>query len=146
MLPFYIYCTKTKRALFNRTYWNDNPKLPVYDRPKSRIDTEKAASIILDEAEEDMLCGVQPTCVDKNALIIVDLEKIKDPKDVTCDDMGSWRLNGTHPVYFTKNAKGEISTVSLTKAKKGKLEGKVFKMVKRYYYHKTATDYLLASR
>jgi len=47
-----------------------------------------------------MLCGVQPTCVDKNALFVADLEKLKDPKDVRCDVMGSWRLNGTHPVYL----------------------------------------------
>ena len=58
--------------------------------------------------------------MDKNALFVVDLEKLKDPKDVRCDDMGSWHLNGTRPVYFPKNAKGENSTAFLIKGKKRK--------------------------
>ncbi len=29
---------------------------------------------------------------------IVDLKKLRDPKDIiSCDDMGSWCFNGTHP-------------------------------------------------
>ena len=50
---------------------------PVYDNPGERIDTETAAQIILDDAEEEMLCEVQPTCVNKNALFVVNLEKIE---------------------------------------------------------------------
>ena len=64
-------------------------------------DTVTAAQIILNDAEDDMLCEMQPTCMNKNALFVVDLEKLRDPKDITCDDMGSWCSNGTHPVYLT---------------------------------------------
>jgi len=135
-----MFCSATKRTLFSKTYWNNNTKLPVYDTPKDRIDTETAARIILVEAEDDVLCQTQPTCVDKNVLFVVDLEKLKDPRDIRCDDMGSWRLNGTHPVYLKKSPSGMISTVSLKQANKGKCKGETYKMVKRYYYHKTARD------
>lgn len=116
MLCSFLLYSETKRLLFNKTYWNSNTKLPVYDTPTECIDTEMAAQIILNEAEEDMLCSMQPICVDKNALFVVDLEKLKDPKDITCDDMGSWRSNGTHPVYLTKGVSG--STISLKQDKK----------------------------
>ena len=133
--------SNTKRTLFKpKTYWNGNSKLPVYDNPQERISTETAANIILNDAQEDMLCEMQPTCVDKNSLFVVDMEKLRDPKDITCDDMGSWRLNGTHPSFITKNRSGEISLISQRSASKGKMKEDMYKMIKRYYYHKTATD------
>ena len=133
--------SEPKRVLFNpKTYWNNNIKLPVYDNPGDRIDTVTAAQIILNDANEEMLCTMQPTCVNKNALFVVDLEKLRDPKDITCDDMGSWRANGTHPVYLTKSRSGMISIIPLKQAVKGKVKDEMYKMIKRYYYHKTAKD------
>ena len=112
----------------------------MYETPQERISTETAANIILNDAQESMLCEMQPTCVDKNSLFVVDLEKLRDPKDITCDDMGSWRLNGIHPSYITKHRSGEISLVSQKSANKGKMKEDMYKMIKRYYYHKTARD------
>ena len=86
-----------------------------------------------------MKCSLR-TCVNKNALFVVDLEKLRDPKDVTCDDMGSWRSNGTHPVYLTKNQSGVLSIIPLKQARKGKVKDEMYKVIKRYYYHKTARD------
>ena len=81
--------SETKRVLLNpKAYWNNNTKLPVYDNPGDRIDTETAAQIILNDAEEDMLCEVQQH-------FVVDLEKLRDPKDIMCDDMGSSCSNGS---------------------------------------------------
>ena len=65
---------------------------------------------------------------------VVDLEKLRDPKGIMCDDMGSWCSNGTHPVYLT------ISIKPLKQARKGKVKDEMYKMIKRYYYHKTARD------
>ena len=111
----------------------------MYDTPPERLNTEYAANIILNDAQENMLCEMQPTCVDKNSVFVVDLEKLRNPKDITCDDMGSWRLNGTHPSYLIKHPSGEISLVSKS-ARKGKMKENMYKMIKRYYYHKTARD------
>ena len=104
----------------------------MYDNPQQRIDTETAVQIILNDAQEDMLCEMQPT---RNVLFVVDLEKLTDAKDITCDDMGSWRSNGTHPVYLTKSQSGVISTISLKQASKGKGDSQRFKQ-----------DHLLNSR
>ena len=138
---FYNIRSEAKRALFRpKNYWNGNSKLPVYNNPTERISTEDAANIILNDVQEDMLCEMQPTCEDKNTLFVVDLEKLRDPKDITCDDMGSWRLNGTHPSYVTKSHSGLISIISQKSVNKGKMKGDMYKMIKRYYYHKTARD------
>ena len=57
-----------------------------------------AATIILDkDFDKSFLCQMQPTCVDRSAVFIVDLKKLQNPKDISCDDMGAWRANGTHP-------------------------------------------------
>lgn len=122
-------------------FWNENTKLPIYSKPKERICSDEAVTIMLDENfEESMLCQMQPTCVDKNCLFVVDLEKLSDPKDISCDDMGSWRANGTHSSHVLVDRKGLITTISQKKAKKGKSSGRQYKLIKRYYYHKTATD------
>ena len=47
----------------------------MYDTPQECLSTEDAASIILNDAQENLLCEMQPTCVDKNSVFIVDLEK-----------------------------------------------------------------------
>ena len=144
----YILLYSIKRNCFTESdeikknvFWNGNYKLPVYSHQRDRMSTEAAAGIILDEEfDESLLCQMQPTCVDKNASFVVDLGKLQDPKDINCDDMGSWRANGTHPSYVLVNNKGTISTLSQQKMKRGKVPGRQYKVVKRYYFHKTATD------
>jgi len=54
--------------------------------------------------------------------------------------MGSWRSNGTHPAFVVKGKSGVISVLSLKEAKRGKCSGDIYKLIKRYYYHKTAND------
>ncbi len=122
-------------------YWNDNSKLPIHSTPKERISTADAVNIIIDENFKDSkLCQMQPTCVDKNTVFVVDLDKISDPKDITCDDMGSWRANGTHACHVITNDKGDIISVAVSQKKISKHKGKHYKLTKRYYYHKTSTD------
>ena len=80
----FVVFSATKRALFqkNPIFWNGNCKLPVYSNPRERITTEIAVRIILEEDfEESMLCQMQPTCVDKNAVFVVDLQMLSNPKD-----------------------------------------------------------------
>ena len=113
--------------------WNGNTKLPVYCKLNERISTENAVKIILDEEfDVSMLCQMQPTCVDKNCVFVIDLEKLRDPKDISCDDMGSWRANGTRPSYILVDRKGFITTISQKKAEKGKFSERQYKLIKRY--------------
>lgn len=83
---------------------------------------------------------MQPTCVDRNAVFVVDLQMLSNPKDISCDDMGSWRANGTHASHFSVDRRGMLTFLSQKKASRGKAQGRQYKLVKRYYYHKTATD------
>ena len=122
------------------TYWNGNSKLPVYSNEKECMSTEAATKIILDENfDESMVCQMQPTCVDKNTVFVVDLKQLSNPKDINCDDMGSWRANGTHRSDLLVNTKGNIVILSQRKVDKSRQRWQ-YKLVKRYYYHKTATD------
>ena len=144
-VSYYSCISSSKRVLFKQErgtmLWNGNRKLPIYDKPKERISTEKAVEIMLnEELEETVLCQMPPTCVDKNCLFVIDLQKLSDPKDISCDDMGSWRANGTHPSYVAVDQMGTVTIVPRRKAEKGKFSGTQYKLIKRYYYHKTATD------
>lgn len=135
---------KSRRGLFSNTpmqsvsFWNENLKLPVYLNYMERITTEMAADIILDENfDESMLCEMR---VDKNALFVVDISKLRNHKDIGCDDMGSWRANGTHPTLLYVDRKGAVNVLSKKKATRDKFSGSQYKLIKRYYFHKTATD------
>ena len=74
--------------------YNGNPELPVYARISTRMDTQKIVNALLDpELNDDMICSMQPVNVENNVVFIVDLGKLKNVKDLYCDDMGSWQYN-----------------------------------------------------
>lgn len=123
------------------SYWNSNSKLPVYSTSTERISTADAVNIITDDTFDDAkLCQMQPTHVDENTVFVVDLSKLSGPKDLTCDDMGSWRANGTHGCHVVTNGEGDILRVAASRNKINKIKGKHYKLTKRSFYHKTATD------
>ena len=117
------------------SYWNDDSSLPIHSTPKERISTEYAASIILDgDLSSEQVCSKQPTCVDKNCLFVVDLSPLKNPKDLACDDMGSWRLNKTYRSTFSIR-KGEIVF-----SKQHSSRSTTYTLIRRYYYNKSSPD------
>ena len=59
-----------------------------------------------------MLCSKVPTSVSSNVVFVVDVNKLDDPNDLLCDDMGVWRNNGVDNVcYLISLSNGQISTI-----------------------------------
>jgi len=55
--------------------------------------------------------------VEQNQLFVVDLRCLEKPKDVMCDDMGSWVSNGDYTAWVVVDEDGAVDTVrSLTKS------------------------------
>ena len=42
-----------------------------------------------------LLSTVPPRAVQNNAYFLVDLDKLKDPQDILCDDLGAWEQSKT---------------------------------------------------
>ena len=80
--------------------------------------------------DNDRVCTRQPISVEQNRLFVVDLRCLEKPKDVMCDDMGSWVSNGDYTAWVVVDEDGAVDTVrSLTKPA---TEGMYF--VRRKYY------------
>ena len=80
------------------------------------MDTQEIVNALLDpELDDDMICSMQPVNVEKNTVFIVDLGKLKNIKDLYCDDMGSWQYNGVYHSWLTVNDAGFVSTMGKEK-------------------------------
>ncbi len=53
------------------------------------------------------MCTAAPLNVAHNAAFLVDHRRLKNKNDVKCDDMGSWRNQGTRTIPFTVTTKNE---------------------------------------
>jgi len=72
-------------------------ELPVFAQPSNLLTTEKAIGVLLFSGlTEESICSRLPVLVDINALFVVDLNKLSYPKDVVCDDMGTWTWGGSN--------------------------------------------------
>ena len=98
--PYYILHNRYRNASVVTSgkgdFYNGNPKLPVYARTSMRMDTQEIVNALLDPELDDMICSMQLVNVENNVVFIVDLGKLKNDKDLYCDDMGSWQYNGVY--------------------------------------------------
>ncbi|MCG8624910.1 MAG: hypothetical protein MJE68_23290, partial [Proteobacteria bacterium] len=120
-------------------FYNGNPKLPAYARISTRMDTQEIVNAFLDpELDDDMICSMQPVNVENNVAFIVDLGKLKNVKDLYCDDMGSWQYNGVYHSWLTVDDAGFVSTMG--KEKPSKLTSDMYYITKKYFVHRTSSD------
>ena len=107
-------------------------------KPK-RVSTAEAMNILLDpNLDNDRVCTRQPISVEPNRLFVVDLRCLEKPKDVMCDDMGSWVSNRDYTAWVVVDEDGAVDTVkSLTKPA---TEGMYF-VCRKYYTLKGCPDF-----
>ena len=134
VLP-YRHQVKQKLHCDEIKHWNNDPCLPIHSQPKERISTTDAVNIILDEdLPRNKVCTKTPTLVSINCLFVVNWEKLKNPKDLACDDMGSWRLNKTYRSTFS------ICTNTVVFSKHSKRAEGSYTLIRRYYFNKSSPD------
>ena len=120
-------------------FYHGNKKLPVYLRQSRRLDTQDIAEILLEPSmDEKKLCTMQPLNVGHNTVFVVDLSKLESSKDILCDDMGSWKHNGTFLTWLEVDENGFTKTYG--RSKPGNCDNNVYHLTKKYFFHKTSKD------
>ena len=89
------------------------------------------------DLKDDRICKVQPLQVEHNSIFIVDLAHLQSPKDITCDDMGSWKCNGVHRSWVQVDDIGFVTSYGKERPP-GTMN--VFNLTKKYFVHKTCQD------
>lgn len=119
---------------------HDMPGLPIYCTHSSKlITTPQCMDILLDpELSPDLVCTRMPFDVDCNSIFVVDMNKLSNPKDIACDDMGVWKWNGSYRRWLSVDEKGVITIL-------GKTLGEIpsvphYHIWKRYYENKSSQD------
>lgn len=99
-------------------YYDNDEDLPVYERLSSKskrlYSPEQLLKILLNSnlQSSNVLCGKVPTSVSSSVVFVVDVNKLGDPNDLLCDDMGVWRNNGVDSAgYLVSLSNGQVSTV-----------------------------------
>lgn len=106
--------TRVKSEVKSVTQLHDLPELPVYAQPKKLLTTPEAVFALLSsDLEKSSICTRAPFSVDINAAFIVDLNKFGTPKDVLCDDMGSWIWGGSNKRWISADSNGLLRSSNL---------------------------------
>ena len=91
------------------------------------------------------VCKKQPLSVNKNTTFIVDLSQLPSKKDITADDMGVWKHNGSPSQYYEvrKNESGGLKEIiSLGKKRPKKMVDGMYRIKKNYSSHHASSDLL----
>lgn len=90
-------------SFYRHDCYNDDLKTPVYTREKDVFTPKQTVELLLNSekyVDRREICTAQPLRVQHNCTFIVDLSKLKDTQDVKCDDLGSWKNNGSKKFCF----------------------------------------------
>ena len=118
--------------------YKDDAMTPVFSWHSKAFTSEELVAILLGSYEPEHTCICQPVNVSHNASFLVHVNSLEHRDDIKCDDMGSWRHNGTPKrrflVIFDQQG---IKKISATKDRdKSPLLSKTEKIyeLKRAYY------------
>ena len=92
-------------------YHHGRQDLPIFLRQKRRPSSSEVINILLDpDLDHKRVCSSQPTAIDKNAMFIINLKKLRHPSDVLCDDMGTWVCNGCRRSWVCIDEEGCVDS------------------------------------
>ena len=102
------------------------------------LTTQEAINILLSfDLQDSAICTRVPFSVEVNAVFIVDLNKLKSPKDILCDDMGVWNWGGSTKRWISVDKHG---FVTFLKNKPESVSSNIYRVWKRYYALKSSPD------
>jgi hypothetical protein len=131
------YRTKTRLLKPSKIYLHNNLSLPIYSTQPVRLSTTQIATILLDENEHSLLtCSSVPTCVEINAVFVVDLAFLRCIRDLYCDDMGSWKSNGKYSCVLEVTDDGFVNLMTDDTP----FTHSMYRLKKKYFKHGTAPD------
>ncbi len=98
-------------------YHCDQHDLPVFGCQRKRITTAEALNILLDpNLDRQKVCTSQPVAIEQNRLFVVDLSHLDKPKDLLCDDVGSWICDGNYTSWVKVDELGDVDRLGKSRA------------------------------
>lgn len=124
-------------------YFNDNPKLPIYQRTPHRYPAETIMRILLGAVNPQRICSIQPLSVQANCTFVVDTSKLESVKNLTADDNGAWQPTGKPCTWFRAvfNDSGGISKLFKLVCKPAVLTLNIFGLYRYYSRHQGSGDF-----
>lgn len=93
---FFVRKSQLSVGDYPEEYLHDNPDLPIYCKRSKLLSTERSINMILDpELQPEFVCKCVPISVNCNSVFMVDMSHLAHPRDIACDDMGSWKWGGS---------------------------------------------------
>ena len=114
--------------------------LPIScSRSSKFVTTAQCMDILVDpELCPELVCTRMPFDVDCNSVFVVDMNKLANPKDISCDDMGVWKWNGSYRRWLAVDEKGIVTVLGKTLAEPPSTPH--YHIWKRYYENKSSQD------
>ena len=112
---------------------------PLYDKRDEVLKPSEVFEAILNtDPSSEVVCKQKPVGICDSGVFLMDLTKLKHPKDIKADEIGSWIHKGKPIRYFDveQSENGEVLMASRTD--KDDDSGSVYKLT-RIYYHNKAT-------
>ena len=134
-----FYSKQTKK-LSSIEYHGRGESLPIFVRQKHHLSTTTIVETLLDpELDPDLVCKTQPIAVERNLAFIVDLKHLNHPKDLLCDELGSWKCNGCRSTWVVVNDEGVADICG--KEKPLNVDGSAYRVTRKYYINKGSPDF-----
>lgn len=128
-------------------YFAGDKDLPVWMNEAKSLSSHDIVRTVLFEKDtvKPYVCKKQPLSINENATFIVDLSQLPSKKDITADDMGVWKHNGSPSQYYEvrKNQHGGLQEiVSLGKKRPKQMVDGIYRIKKNYSCHHSSSDLL----
>ena len=113
--------------------------LPIFARQKKHLTTAQIVESLLDpELGPSQICTTQPVAVESNLVFIVNLNHLKNAKDILCDELGAWKCNGCHHTWVIVDEHGIAGVCGKDKPSG---DGCYYCVTRKYYIHKGSPDF-----
>ena len=78
--------------------------------------------------------------VNCNAVFLVDMSALESSRDISCDDMGSWKWGGSYRKWLSIDDMGDVSVLGKCKPTSPDPNQCYYRIWKRYYENKSRPD------
>lgn len=80
--------------------YKDDVMTPIFLWRKTAYTARETVCLLLGDYDAEYLCISQPINVSNNVSFLLDTSCFNHPYDLKCDDMGSWKHNGSLKRWF----------------------------------------------
>ena len=111
---------KSEESEEETEFYGGNEAFPVYSKSKKVLSPEEVLTLLTERGAFPLskVCHRQPLHVEHQRTFIVDMSHLRSPKDIKCDDMGSWRNLSANKYSYnvTWNEEGQIEMIRTVEA------------------------------